>query len=561
MRRAIGAVLVVLLLGCSGGGDTSTSVADDVGVRQAALPTTTTLAATTVAPASQLLEVPDLVGRSVDYAEGALAAIGLVIVVETRDDADGEAGIVFEQLPQAGGETTLGSPVVVRIVASGTTTPPTTRAPTTRAPTTTTPPATTTTWAPAVAIDENTVLTFAFVWGSSDEAVALQTLLGITADGLYGPGTQAAHVAELEARGLPTGNVPSEPATATTEAPAFSIDLLFPTTTTVPTATTTTAAVETTTTAAVETTTSTTMPTVELPGKVLNLAITEGDSQLSVAWTRPSTGGDPDGYLLSWANNNLADVWTDIETTQTSYVLSGLINGEAYTVWVFAYNSAGLSEGDNTGWAWSPTAPTTSAAPAVPSSPTITDTYVTGLFAWMSPSITVYWSAPDSWGDDYSFNGGYILERKVNDGPWAEPSGYWSGSFYQDSYSVDWGNSYSYRVTAYNSYGSGDPSAVVSVVPQTEPDDPDTIDACRIGDSSDYQVSWSNYDGGEPANGGSPITGYEVSWGDGSGTFESPPITITVEYSAFVIVKTITAVGSSLGESKMIGSYLTYTTC
>ncbi len=87
MRRAIGVALVVLLVGCSGGGDTSTSAVDDVGARQAALSTTTTQATTTVASASQLLQVPDRVGRTVDYAEGALNAVGLVLVVETREDA------------------------------------------------------------------------------------------------------------------------------------------------------------------------------------------------------------------------------------------------------------------------------------------------------------------------------------------------------------------------------------------------------------------------------------------------------------------------------------------
>ena len=66
-------------------------------------------------------------------------------------------------------------------------------------------------------IDAEAVLTFAYEWGPSEEAVALQTLLGITADGWYGGGTQAAHIAELEARGLP---VDTAPATTTTAPPS-----------------------------------------------------------------------------------------------------------------------------------------------------------------------------------------------------------------------------------------------------------------------------------------------------------------------------------------------------
>ncbi len=69
---------------------------------------------------------------------------------------------------------------------------------------------------PVPVIDEEAVLTFAYEWGPSDEAATLQTLLGVTSDGWYGPGTQAAHMAELEARGLSTDNVPNAPVATTT---------------------------------------------------------------------------------------------------------------------------------------------------------------------------------------------------------------------------------------------------------------------------------------------------------------------------------------------------------
>ncbi len=90
-----------------------------------------------------------------------------------------------------------------------------------------------------------------------------QTLLGITADGWYGPGTQAAHIAELEARGLSTDNVPNRPPATTTVAPETTVATEGGETTTTAAAaeeTTTTAAAaeETTTTAAAEETTTTT---------------------------------------------------------------------------------------------------------------------------------------------------------------------------------------------------------------------------------------------------------------------------------------------------------------
>ncbi len=81
---------------------------------------------------------------------------------------------------------------------------------------TTTTTAPTATEAPTPAVDEEAVLAFVYEWGPSEEAALLQTLLGITADGWYGPGTQAAHIAELEARGLPTDDVPNSPPTTTT---------------------------------------------------------------------------------------------------------------------------------------------------------------------------------------------------------------------------------------------------------------------------------------------------------------------------------------------------------
>ncbi len=156
--------------------------------------------------------------------------------------------------------------------------PATTTAASSSATATTAAPATTTTRAtssgtsssdeaPAatvpVGLNEDAILTATYNWGPSDPALILQEMLGITSDGWYGNGTRAAHLAELEARGLDTDGVPSPPTTtteapvaddATTEAPAetTTTEAATDTTTTeAPAETTTTAApAETTTTAA-----------------------------------------------------------------------------------------------------------------------------------------------------------------------------------------------------------------------------------------------------------------------------------------------------------------------
>ena len=78
---------------------------------------------------------------------------------------------------------------------------------------TTTTQSTTTT---AVPIDEEAVLSATYAWGRSATAEMLQTLLGVTADGWYGPATRAAHLAELQARGMGAGGVPPVPTTTTT---------------------------------------------------------------------------------------------------------------------------------------------------------------------------------------------------------------------------------------------------------------------------------------------------------------------------------------------------------
>ena len=67
------------------------------------------------------------------------------------------------------------------------------------------------------------ILIASYQWGPSSIAEALQTVLGIEADGWYGNGTRAAHVAALEERGLATDGVPTVP-TTTTEAPQEDIE-------------------------------------------------------------------------------------------------------------------------------------------------------------------------------------------------------------------------------------------------------------------------------------------------------------------------------------------------
>ncbi len=58
------------------------------------------------------------------------------------------------------------------------------------------------------------VLIDTYTWGQSQKTIALQELLGITADGFYGSGTRSVHLAELENRGLSTAGVPDDPSSS-----------------------------------------------------------------------------------------------------------------------------------------------------------------------------------------------------------------------------------------------------------------------------------------------------------------------------------------------------------
>ncbi len=58
------------------------------------------------------------------------------------------------------------------------------------------------------------VLIDTYTWGQSQKTIALQEVLGITADGFYGSGTRSAHLAELDNRGLSTSGVPDDPSSS-----------------------------------------------------------------------------------------------------------------------------------------------------------------------------------------------------------------------------------------------------------------------------------------------------------------------------------------------------------
>ncbi len=178
-----------------------------------------------------------------------IGVIGVVVVLAARVAEPSVRPVLYPVLaspattaPVSASPDSNAGPAPAAEPASGATTVPvaTTVAPTATvpAPATTVPP-TTTTVAP---VDEVAVLTASYSWGRSSEAVELQQVLGVEADGWYGPATRAAHLAENEARGLPVDAVATAPTTTTTTAPTATTTVATTTTTapatTVPSTTT-----------------------------------------------------------------------------------------------------------------------------------------------------------------------------------------------------------------------------------------------------------------------------------------------------------------------------------
>ncbi len=167
--------------------------------------------------------------------------------------------------------TVVPAPAEASAVAAPATTTTTTAAPstTTVAPVATTTTTTTTTVAP---VDEVAVLTAPYAWGPSVDAVLLQEVLGVSADGWYGPATRVAHIAENEARGLSVDGVPAPPTTTTTAAPATTTTAAPATTTTTTTTTVSPATtVAPTTTAPTSTTTAAPTTTVSPPSTTVGM--------------------------------------------------------------------------------------------------------------------------------------------------------------------------------------------------------------------------------------------------------------------------------------------------
>ena len=209
---------------------------------------------------------------------------------------------------------------------------------------------------------------------------------------------------------------------------------------------------------------------------------------MTLTWVAPASNGGVvvTSYLIEKSTDG--STWTTAATTSArEFTVTGLTNGTAYRFRVSAENAAGTG------------APAQASSTVTPSAKAASPTGV--IAAPTDGAIALTWTAPTDTGG--STLTGYVVEQSTDGGvTWttaattAIPSTTLTG--------LTNGTTYSYRVRANNSIGSGAASTVATTTPFTTPGAPRNV-ASFIGDK-EIVLTWS-----APTNtGGSAITGYVV---------------------------------------------------
>jgi titin len=242
-------------------------------------------------------------------------------------------------------------------------------------------------------------------------------------------------------------------------------------------------------------------------------------TSILLTWTAPSQtfGGTISGYIIS--KRFSADVYDPIgETTgqQTSYTVTGLQTGQAYTFVVKARYNIGTSS-DNS----SPASATPTASSSPPSKFTVPNA-PTGLVATASSPIQIdlVWNAPTN--DGGSPITGYKIDVKTGTGEYVtlkDNTGSTSRTYSHPDRIT--GTTYTYKVYAINSVGTSTSSNEASATPtassippvsDTKPGQPTSLVATAISQNQ-IDLSWK-----APTNdGGKPITGYKIESSEGGG--------------------------------------------
>ncbi len=224
------------------------------------------------------------------------------------------------------------------------------------------------------------------------------------------------------------------------------------------------------------------------PGTPTITAFSVGDGQAGLTWTAPAavTGAPVTGYTVKASPGGES---VTVGASATTGVVTGLTNGVAYALIVFATNANG------NGTATSATSLTPGVVPGVPSGVTLAGTATSG-------ELKVTWVDPAS-------NGGSAItgyKATASNGAFCPASGQTSTTCTITSGVTD-GASYTATVHAINLIGNSAESAPSSSAsPSTVPTAPTAVVATVTGTSGQLKVAWQASTG----SGGSPISSYTV---------------------------------------------------
>jgi titin len=238
-------------------------------------------------------------------------------------------------------------------------------------------------------------------------------------------------------------------------------------------------------------------------------------TQVNLSWSAPaSNGGYPiTGYKIEYkkGTGSYLSLASNTANTTVFYSHTGLTTGSSYTYKISAINSIGTSAASVEASA----TPTTGSAATVPSAPT-------GLVATAvsATQVNLSWSAPTNGGSAIT---GYKIEYKSGISTYSVLVANTASTAATYSHTgLTTGTTYTYKISAINSVGTGSTSSEISAVPtatslpsaSTAPGSP-SLTASAVS-ATQVNLSWST-----PTNGGSAITWYKIEVKKGTGSFET----------------------------------------
>jgi titin len=231
------------------------------------------------------------------------------------------------------------------------------------------------------------------------------------------------------------------------------------------------------------------------PGPPTAVAASPGNAAATVSWTAPLANGSPiSSYVVTPYIAGVAQSpQTTFMSTATTYTLSGLSNGTAYTFTVAGVNS--LGEGTQS----AATTPVTVGAPGAP-----TGLNFNGVTQPGGDLAVVTWTAPPANGSPIT---GYVITLSENGGSVVTSQTFNSPATSETVGPLTAGDNYEFAVAAVNSFGQGPEDAVTNealIGGYTVPGAPTGVSASA--GTAQATVSWTP----APAY-GSPATGFVIT--------------------------------------------------